>query len=230
MKALFLASLLMAADAFAKDGKHLFILAGQSNMYYVNPKESFTPAVEAKFGKEHIIVVKNARVSRPIRHWDESWRPTEGQDPETIGDQYAHLLRVTKRAIAGQKLKSVTLLWMQGESDAQQGLGEFYAASFKRVLVQLKQDLGIATLNFVIARISDFDLSNAKFPHWTKLREVQMALADEDENGAWFDTDDLNDGLTRRGKEISNGLHYSAKGYKTLGARFAKQAIALLER
>ena len=45
---------------------------------------------------------------------------------------------------------------------------------------------------------------------------------------AWVDTDDLNDGLNRRGKKIENDLHYSAEGYKELGRRFAREAIGLI--
>ena len=42
-------------------GKHLFILSGQSNMDRLDPKVSFTPAVEAAFGKENVIVVKDSK-------------------------------------------------------------------------------------------------------------------------------------------------------------------------
>ena len=36
----------------AEQEKHLFILSGQSNMAGLDPSLSFTPAVEAKYGKE----------------------------------------------------------------------------------------------------------------------------------------------------------------------------------
>ena len=37
-----------------KEGKHLFILSGQSNMLGLKPEESFTPTIEAQFGKENV--------------------------------------------------------------------------------------------------------------------------------------------------------------------------------
>ena len=43
------------------------------------------------------------------------------------------------------------------------------------------------------------------------------------------DTDDLNDGVNRRGKEIRDDLHYSASGYVELGKRFAKESIQLIK-
>ena len=46
----------------------------------------------------------------------------------------------------------------------------------------------------------------------------------------WVNTDDLNDGVNRRGKPIKNDLHYSAEGYKTLGKCLAKVALKLIEQ
>ena len=45
----------------------------------------------------------------------------------------------------------------------------------------------------------------------------------------WVNTDDLNDGKNRKGKPIKNDLHYSGEGYKTLGERFAKSALELIQ-
>ena len=47
--------------AHAEEGKHLFILSGQSNMAGLKPEESFIPTVEKKFGKENVIVIKDAQ-------------------------------------------------------------------------------------------------------------------------------------------------------------------------
>ena len=222
--------LLVSGMTYAVEGKHLFILSGQSNMAGLNPEESFIPAVEKKYGKDGVIVVKSALGGQPIRRWDKSWRVTGSQNPKQIGDLYDRLMNTVKPKIEGQELASVTFLWMQGERDAREKLGDLYEASFKRLLAQVKKDLGIQRLNFVIGRLSDYDLKNAKYPHWTKLREVQVAMADAEKNGAWVNTDDLNDGKNRRGKDIKNDLHYSVEGYKTFGTRLAESAIGLIEK
>ena len=62
------------------EGKHLFILSGQSNMQGLNPEESFTPAVENEFGKENVIIVKYALGGQPIRRWYKKWTPPEGDE------------------------------------------------------------------------------------------------------------------------------------------------------
>ena len=65
---------------------------------------------------------------------------------------------------------------------------------------------------------------------WKLIREVQVKVADASPRGAWVDTDDLNDGLNKKGKEIKNDLHYTQKGYELLGKRFAEKAIALIKK
>ena len=80
----------------------------------------------------------------------------------------------------------------------------------------------------MIGRISDYDMKNAKYKHWTKVREAQVKLAKEDKAGQWVDCDDLNDGVNRKGKKIKNDLHMSVEGYKTMGQRFADKSIALI--
>ena len=72
-------------------------------------------------------------------------------------------------------------------------------------------------------------MSNRTYPHWTLVRKQQVALAEQNENCAWVDTDDLNDGENRRGKQIKNDLHYSAEGYVILGQRFADQTIEMIK-
>ena len=95
--------------------------------------------------------------------------------------------------------------------------------SIRTRCINLRSGIGMS-----LGRLSDFDLGNKRYPHWTKVREAQVAVAEADPNGAWVNTDDLNDGVNRRGKQIKNDLHYSAEGYKTLGKRFAAAAIKLI--
>lgn len=119
---------------------------------------------------------------------------------------------------------------MQGEEDARQQHGEVYAVSLKGLLDQLGNDLGRNDINFVIGRISDFDLENEKYFHWTHVRKAQVEVAEADPLGTWVNTDDLNDGKSRTGKEVKNDLHYSAEGYITLGQRFAEESLALMKK
>jgi hypothetical protein len=213
----------------AEKETHLFILSGQSNMAGLDPRISFTPTVETEFGKENIIVVKSAQNGQPIRRWYKKWKPAQGDQPKATGDLYDVLMKKVYQAIKGKKPATVTFVWMQGERDARERHGDVYAASLKGLIDQLAADLGRKDVNFVIGRLSDFDMGNTKYPDWTKVREAQVEVADADPRGAWVDTDDLNDGKSKRGLQITDDLHYSVEGYRTLGTRFAEKSIELIK-
>lgn len=213
----------LISASFAEDGKHLFILSGQSNMHGLDPNTTFIPAVEKEFGKENVIVVKDAKGGMPIS----SWYNKDGK--KIKGGMYRRLMNKVQPAIKGQKLASVTFIWMQGERDAREKLGDIYAENLKALIGMIRKDLGREDVNFVIGRISDYDMENKKYQHWTKIRKAQEEVAAADKLAAWINTDDLNDGKSKKGKNLKNDLHYSKKGYDDLGTRFAEKAIELIK-
>ena len=107
--------------------------------------------------------------------------------------------------------------------------GSVYRESLEGLIEQLGNDLGRDDLNVVIGRLSDFDIKNARYPQWTMVREAQVQVAEKHPSAAWIDTDDLNDGVNRRGAQIKDDLHYSAEGYKIFGKRMADAAIELIK-
>ena len=211
-------------------GKHLFILSGQSNMAGLNPEESFTPTVENEFGKENVIVVKFAQGGQPIRRWYRDWKPPHGTVPEYKSDLYDSLMIRVNNKIINEKIATVTFVWMQGERDAREEFAAVYEQSLAGLYAQLSEDLNRDDINFVIGRLSDFDMKNERYPHWTRVRDIQVKVAESDSRFAWINTDDLNDGVNRAGKEIQNDLHMSAQGYKIMGKRFADKAIELIKK
>ncbi|MDX1681052.1 MAG: sialate O-acetylesterase [Akkermansiaceae bacterium] len=219
---LLLFTALLALIAQAQE-KHLFILSGQSNMQGLDPDASFTPAVEKEFGADKVIVVKDAKGGRPIRDWYKDWKPADGKDVKgKNGELYDRLMEKVNSAIKGQKLASVTFVWMQGERDAREQHGEVYAESLKGLIKQLEKDLGRDDVNFVIGRLSDMDMENKRYKHWTLVREAQVKVAEESDKGAWIDTDDL--------PMKKDNLHYAPEGYAAMGERFAEKAIELIRK
>lgn len=222
-------SLLCVLCSGAAD-KHLFILSGQSNMAGLKPEISFTPTVEAAYGKENVTVVKSAQGGQPIRRWYKQWKPAKGGEPKATGDLYDVLMKAVNKATEGKKYDTVTFVWMQGERDAKEKHGEVYAASMKGLVDQLSKDLGRDDINFVIGRLSDFDMADKGYQHWTMVRKAQVSVAEASPRGAWVNTDDLNDKENKKTKKIKHDLHYTADGYKTLGKRFAEKAIELIKK
>ncbi len=207
--------------------KHLFILSGQSNMQGHRPEEAFTPTVEKAFGKSRVIVVQDALGGQPIHRWWKQWKDPAGERPEQMGDLYDRLMNKVKLSIQGQKLASVSFVWMQGERDARMGWGKLYEKALLGLHAQVAKGISwdAKKMNFVIGRLSDFDMSDKTYPHWTLVRKIQVKVADSNDRFAWVDTDDLNDGMNRKGSEIRDDLHYSGEGYVTLGRRFAEACI-----
>lgn len=213
----------------AEDGVHLFVLSGQSNMQGHRPDEAFTPAVSKALGGANVIVIQDALGGQPIQRWYKEWKSPEGEKPAKTGDLYDRLMGKVNAAIKGKTLASITFIWMQGERDAKMKWGSVYEASLKGLYGQFCADVGRDDVNFVIGRLSDFDLDNKRYPHWTIVRDVQVKVAESNPRFDWVDTDDLNDGENRKGKAIKDDLHYSGEGYKTLGKRFAASALNLIE-
>jgi hypothetical protein len=219
-----------AEGGAAKGGEHLFILSGQSNMVGMDPDASFTPAVTKAFGKDRVIVVKDAHSGQSIRSWCKSNHeippPTAGRVPKVRGELYDRLIEKVKTAIDGQSLQTVTLVWMQGESDLN---NTAYDAYLKELLEQLQADLTFKTINVVIGRISDYGLDREKrLEGRLNIRRIQQEFAEAHPRGAWVDTDDLND--RRVGDKVINDLHYHVRGCRILGTRFAEKAMALIVR
>jgi len=204
-----------------ENGKHLFILSGQSNMNHLDPKVSFIPAVEKAFGKENVIVVKDAKNAQPMLRWYKNWKPAQGDAPKSTGDLYDKLMKKVEKAIENQKIASVTFIWHQGERDAKTKNGDVYLVSIKGLVKQLSDDLKRDDVNVVIARINDYSMNNKSHPHWTMVRDVEVQAAKEIPRATWVDTDDLNG--------PKNGIHATKEGFKILGERFAEKAIALIK-
>ncbi len=223
----------------AETGKHLFILSGQSNMAALNPDESFTPAVENAFGKDHVIVVKKAWSGCPIRIWCKDWKPAPDWKPANAdeakipGDKQCYwpqLVQAVKEAVNGVELTTVTFVWMQGESDGLQRLDEVYEESLRKVIQQLETDLGRKDIQVVIGRISDFGIVHLKSPSWQAIRDIQVKMAQSNPRYGYINTDDLNDGVNASGVTVKDDLHYSVEGYRILGERFAGKAIELIRK
>ena len=217
-------------EAAAATGKaRLFILSGQSNMERFDPAISFTPAVIEAFGKDSVIVVKDAKGSQPISRWDKNWKSVEGKEPKRRGDLYDRLMKTVGEVTKGREIESVTFLWMQGEAEASHNQVPVYEAALERLLKQLEGDLKRDDITLVLGRLSDYSLDNGKHPQWQQMRDLQVKFADASASRAWVNTDDLNDKVNKKTGELKNDVHYTPEGYRIFGERLAKEAIQLVQ-
>ena len=76
MRGIIVALVLIVTNCFSEaEGKYLFILSGQSNMQGMKEKFTFVPRIEKEYGKDNVLVVKEAIGGRPIRMWVHDWAP-----------------------------------------------------------------------------------------------------------------------------------------------------------
>jgi hypothetical protein len=178
--------------------------------------------VQAAYGADRVIIIKNAQGGQPISKWYKAWASSKGEKPKETGQLYDSLIESVKEKTAGVQIKSVTFIWMQGEADVKAGNVDVYAKSFRGLLGQLEKDFNRKDINIIIGRLSDFGLKKRSNPKWGQMRKVQMALANENPRACWVDTDDLN------GEKHS--LHYlKPEGYRKLGERYVEAARKLIK-
>ena len=199
-----------ADRSMARDGKHLFILSGQSNMRQPLP-DAFKEYVTHVFGKDKVIVVtlglpasRSSGGTRSGRHR----KAKSTRSPRITGTLYDKLLKRVKRSIAGQQLASVTYIWMQGEADAGNGWGAVYEKSFYGILDQFKKDLDLKEIDFVIGRINDHWLTSRGVKDGDVVRAAQVRIGESCTNGDWVNTDDLNTGVNPWGIYETAGGHF----------------------
>ena len=211
-----------------ESGKHLFILSGQSNMARFKPKSWFTPGISDALGADNVIVSFHAQGGQPISKWYKEWKSGKGETDPDAGKIYDAMMEATKAKIEGEKIRTVTFIWMQGEADSKAKNSDVYLASLNGLKKQLEQDLKRTDLNFIIGRLSDSglyrrrDKKRVENVHWEGIRNAQQAFADASQRAVWIDTDDLN------GEK--NALHLiKPEGYETLGKRYVKAAVELVK-
>ena len=205
---------------------HLFIMSGQSNMEGIKPEAAFLPELKKAFPNDEILIAKMAVDGRSIRLWYKNWKPANEKQAvehpgEATGMIYDQLLAKVNKTLGSKKPTTVTLVWLQGESDGKAAAsGTPYAESLQGVLAQFRKDLGRDDINFVIGRINTFGSTRAgEWPNWEKVRQAQVKVAESSPRGAWVDLDD-----------IGNLLHYPKESYAVIATRFAEKAVALIKK
>ena len=201
---------------------HLFLLSGQSNMGGLDPEISFIPALQKMLPGDQIIFVKEAVGGQPIRRWYKNWKASDGNlSVEADGLLYDRLMEKARAAMPDFKIPdTITFVWMQGERDAKENLGDVYQQSLSGLFEQLAGDLRRDDINFVIGRLSDYGMKKEIIADWVPVRTAQKNVAEKMPFAVWVETDDLND--------PKDGLHYNSAGYKELGYRFAQGAVRLI--
>lgn len=107
------------------------------------------------------------------------------------------------------------MLWMQGESDADENRGAFYEANLRGFITDMRTRFGISDLPFYLGRVRDYYGTAVQS---SLVRNAQVAVADSTNYVEWFDTDVFGD--------LIEGGHYDTDGQAQMGTTFANIYLA----
>jgi hypothetical protein len=82
---------------------------------------------------------------------------------------------------------------------------------------QLRADLGVEDVHFVVGRIHDFWKDPQQFPDGEQIREIQVGLGGKHTKGPWIDTDDLNRGVNPWGGYSLRDGQFPPPAYRVMG-------------
>ncbi len=169
------------------------------------PEVSFGHAMAKAFPDDDIRLVKYAASGTALYN---DWAPTNG--PE-----YRAFMATAKDALADLDASKVEysvagMLWLQGESDAEEKQGESYEKNLTAFIAHIRSIFNTPEMPFIIARVRDHYGKGAQA---NMVRDAQESLAKTIKSVFWFDTDDCT---------MLNAGHYDSAGLIVIGNRFAE--------
>jgi len=179
-------------------------------------EDDFSQVVNERYGSDNVLVVKHALGGQHISRWDNQL------SADNLYDQLIDKLQ--KENIDNVGYETISFVWMQGESDAIEGLQDSYYESLEMLYSQLTDTFERQDINFVIGRISNWDGDGVYYPGWNVIRDIQVDYAKSHERTDWIDTDDI-----ERGFSNNSTIHHTQAGDIVLAQRLADKAIELIK-
>ena len=179
------------------------------------PELAFGRAMRQAFPKDEIYLIKTAAGGTSMhKHWT-----VEGNKGALVKRFISSAQAALKNLKdEGVKYRVEGMLWMQGESDADQGKGAEYEDSLKKFIKEMRREFKEREMPFIMGRIiTTFDKPKGNGP---LVRAAQESVAEEVKNVVCFDTDDFD--------RINKG-HYNHEGQLELGKTFAKHMLTFLK-
>jgi len=173
------------------------------------PEMGLARKLMAEEGKEFAIV----KVAFSGTSVSNDWNPS---DAGSRGACYRSLIAETKAAIQAAKEKNIHLrlramLWVQGESDANERSAARYAKDLAAMIESLRYDLQAPQFTVLLALNTHFNEEKNIFV--PKIIEAQKEVAKNISDCVYVDTSKA---------EVANKVHFSSKGTLEIGVQFAE--------
>ncbi len=197
--------------AFWKNGSWVALAPGYgTRSEYFGPEVSFGYTLKQALPIDRIYLVKYAANGTALY---DDWAPG-------TGPQYTAFMSTANAALANLDAKGVDyeisgMLWLQGESDAQENQGAAYETNLRNFIADMRTRFNDPDLPFYMGRVREF--------YGTALqsglvRDAQVVVAESTAHVEWFDTDSYN--------PLILGGHYNADGEINIGIDYANLYLA----
>ncbi len=179
----------------------------------VGPGLSFGKALAEKNPTIRIGLIPSAAGGSPI----DVWKKGE-YFSQTNSKPYDEAIRRTKIAMKNGTLKGI--IWHQGESDCKEGLAEHYHEKLVRLIKNIRSDLGVPDVPFVMGELGEFYIK--RFPLAKVINDAIHNIPKEVENTAYVSAK----GLGCK----TDSTHFNASSARELGRRYAEVISVFIEK
>jgi len=181
----------------------------------LGPEISFAHKLAKAFPNDRIAIVKVAFGGMSLA---DQWKPGSG-------NVYRRFIVTSKGAVkslksSGDPYEVAGMIWMQGESDAEdRASAEAYEANLNELIRLVREELEAPALPVVIARTSDELLKATQwnFAYTKIVQQAQETVAQNDANVYLIRIDDM--------PTLSDHTHFPPDAYFEIGNRFAEAMI-----
>ena len=180
----------------------------------IGPEVGFGHALNDLFPDDDIYLVKYGQDSTNLAV---QWNPN---GTGSVYNIFKSRVDAALANLAGQSPEIAGMIWMQGESDAQNSTySTAYNANLTNFINTVRSDFSTPDMPFVIGRITDLSIYSG-FPGVADVRAAQVNVAAGMSRVTWIDTDDIEQNPAAPG-------HYIADGQVVLGTRFANSLASI---
>ena len=193
-------------NLFFDGGNWLAIAPGKTEKKGFGPEISIAYELSKHF-KEPVGIIKHSVGGTNLhKQWS----------PKSTKSLYKTLLKKVKAAQQSKNIEIISMVWMQGESDAKSKvMAESYQDNLALFIQAARKDFESEGMLFLSGRI------NAPTPKFGFTDEVRKAQENcKMANYGYIDCDTL--------EKVSDNLHYSAKGTVEMGQKFAQAIIKFM--
>jgi lysophospholipase L1-like esterase len=169
------------------------------------PEVTFGHTVKQALPADNIVLIKYAANGTALYN---DWTPVTG--PEYITFTNTVRTALANLDASGADYEIAGMLWLQGESDAHEGMATNYDADLRNFIADMRTQFSNPALPFYIARVTTFYNSKGQIE---LVRSAQTNVAETTFNAEWFDTDSY--------VPLINGGHYGTAGQVAIGIDFA---------